>query len=205
MQKVNYDVLHPTYYDPYLLKYRTKPLVITVHDMIHELFPEYFQSDRITVKNKKDILLNADKIIAISENTKKDTLELYPEIDNKKIAVIYHGISCDISDDTEKKENYLLYTGQRDGYKNFDAFIKAVAPLLLRYDLQLICTGSAFNKKEERLLKDLHVADRVVSRFVADDRLPGVYAKAMGFIFPSYMKVLVFPYLRRLRQAARWF
>jgi glycosyltransferase involved in cell wall biosynthesis len=195
IKKGNYDVLHPTYYDPYVLREKTKPLVITVHDMIHELFPGYFPHDTITVKNKKNMLLNAHRIIAISENTKSDILKLYPKIDHEKIAVIYHGIAYDILDDTEKKENYVLYTGQRTGYKNFDAFIHGIAPLLRQYDLQLICTGNTFTKKELQLLKALQITDKVISRFVTDDRLPDIYAKARAFIFPSLYEGFGIPVL----------
>jgi glycosyltransferase involved in cell wall biosynthesis len=195
IKKGNYDVLHPTYYDPYVLQEKTRPVLITVHDMIHELFPNYFYHDTITVKNKKNMLLYADRIIAISENTKRDILRLYPEIDHEKIAIIYHGITYNFLNNNEKKENYLLYTGQREGYKNFDAFIRAVAPLLLQYDLQLICTGNTFNKKELRLLKDLQITNRVFSRFVTDDTLPDVYVKALAFIFPSLYEGFGIPIL----------
>jgi glycosyltransferase involved in cell wall biosynthesis len=195
IKKGNHGVLHPTYYDPYGLYKKTKPLVITVHDMIYELFPDYFYNDAMTVKHKKNMIFNADKVIAISENTKRDILKLYPEIDSEKIAVIYHGLSYDRLDDTEKKEKYILYTGQRAGYKNFDTFINAVAPLLVQYDLQLICTGNTFNKKELQLLKELQITDRVISRFVTDDSLPGVYTKAIAFIFPSVYEGFGFPIL----------
>jgi glycosyltransferase involved in cell wall biosynthesis len=195
IKRGDYDVLHPTYYDPYVLREKTKPLVVTIHDMIHELFPDYFYDDRITVKNKKNILMRADRIIAISDNTKRDLLKLYPKIDKDKVVVIYHGILSSISENNEKKENYLLYTGQRDGYKNFDNFINAIAPLLIQYDLQLICTGKTFSKKEARLLNDLKIGDRVISRFVADDRLPGVYAKSLAFVFPSLYEGFGIPIL----------
>lgn len=195
IKKGNHDVLHPTYYDPYVLRKKTKPVVITVHDMIHELFPDLFSYDAITVKNKKICMLNADKIIAISENTKRDILKLYPEIDPEKVAVIYHGITYNILDDSERKERYVLYTGQRAGYKNFDTFIKAIAPLLVQYDLQLVCTGNAFNKKESQLIKELQITDRVISRFIPDGKMPDVYAKAAAFIFPSLYEGFGFPVL----------
>ena len=67
-------------------------LVITVYDMIHELFltPGYIDK---TIINKYLMIHNADKIIAISNNTKMDILKFYPEIDESKIEVIYLGPS----------------------------------------------------------------------------------------------------------------
>ena len=46
----NFDVFHPTYYDPYFLKYiGDKPFVLTVYDMIHEKFNTLFpQDDKIS-------------------------------------------------------------------------------------------------------------------------------------------------------------
>ena len=40
----NYDILHPTYYDNYFMQNNKKPYVITVYDMIHEKFNEFFNS-----------------------------------------------------------------------------------------------------------------------------------------------------------------
>jgi glycosyltransferase involved in cell wall biosynthesis len=163
--------------------------------MIHELFQNYFYNDTITVKNKKNMLLHADRIIAISENTKGDILRLYPEIDHEKIAVVYHGISYNILNNNEKKESYLLYTGQREGYKNFDTFIRAVAPLLLQYDLQLICTGKSFESSERMIIDDLHITERAICKFVPDTELLGLCSKAVAFVFPSLYEGFGFPVL----------
>ena len=46
LKKQDFDVFHPTYYEPYFLKYlQKKPYVLTVYDMIHEHFPNYFKPD----------------------------------------------------------------------------------------------------------------------------------------------------------------
>ena len=57
-----FDICHPTYYNTEILKYmKNKPLVITVHDMIYELFPEYFPDDPFPAF-KKDLIKIANKI-----------------------------------------------------------------------------------------------------------------------------------------------
>jgi glycosyltransferase involved in cell wall biosynthesis len=194
IKKGHYDILHSTYYDPYLLRKKTKPVVITVHDMIHELFPCCYQNDKKTVKNKKMYISNADSIIAISNNTQKDILKLYPETDHKKITVVYHGISCNTNNNINK-ENYVLYTGQRGGYKNFDVFICAVAPLLVKYDLRLICTGQQFTKYESGLLEKEKINSRTSCIFVSDIDLLELYARALVFVFPSLYEGFGFPIL----------
>ena len=52
ISKQNFDIFHPTYYDPYFLEYiGHKPFVLTVHDMIHEIFPEIFP-ETFSLKDK---------------------------------------------------------------------------------------------------------------------------------------------------------
>jgi glycosyltransferase involved in cell wall biosynthesis len=195
--KADFDVFHPTYYDPYFLAYLHKPFVLTIHDMIHEKFPAYFNQNDKTGFNKKNLALKSSKIIAISASTKNDILALYPEIAAEKITVVYHGASMKPAplDVNVEKENYLLFTGNRDGYKNFSTFAQAVAPLLLRYGLRLICTGRPFDSPELALLSELAIADRTVCRFAAEEELADLYAKAVAFIFPSLYEGFGIPIL----------
>jgi glycosyltransferase involved in cell wall biosynthesis len=194
IKKECYDVIHSTLYEPYILQFRTKPLVVTVHDMIHELFPVYFPSDNIYSKNKKVMIQNADRINVNSETTKKDLLKFYPEVE-EKITVIYHACSMNIQDGDKQKENYILFTGQRGGYKNFDNFIRAIAPLLVKYNLRLICTGHPFDKNETILLENLNIDDRTTCTFVSEKNIADLYAKAIAFVFPSLYEGFGIPVL----------
>jgi glycosyltransferase involved in cell wall biosynthesis len=196
LKKHDFDLFHPTYYDPYFINYlKDKPFVLTVYDMIHELiFPKDFPNYKIIVSNKKRLILQADVIIAISENTKKDILRFFPDL-TEKIKVIYLGFSFPQLDANEKKEDYILYTGARYFYKNFNNFIKAVAPLLIKYDLRLVCTGHPFNDEEKSLLDDLHIDDRAICKFASDAELCGLYAKALAFVFPSLYEGFGIPVL----------
>ena len=84
-----FDIFHPTYYDPYFLKYLgNKPFVLTIFDMTHEIFAEYFGRDDLTRRNKEILARKASKIIAISHSTKKDIVDLLA-IDEKLIEVIH--------------------------------------------------------------------------------------------------------------------
>ena len=72
LKQGNFDILHPTYFNPYFLKHLgKKPYVLTVYDMIYERFPMYFPSDDPIIEWKKTLIGNASSIIAISECTKK--------------------------------------------------------------------------------------------------------------------------------------
>ena len=85
LKKRNFDLLHVTYYHPYFLKYlRGKPYVVTVYDMAHELFSREVKGlVNKTIKYKRETICGASKIIAISENTKKDLIRLYGIPENK--------------------------------------------------------------------------------------------------------------------------
>ena len=91
LKKQDFDIFHPTYYEPYFLKYlQKKPYVLTVYDMIHEHFPNYFKANDQTKVWKKQLIENAAIIIAISEKTKQDILK-FTNADPDRIRVIYLG------------------------------------------------------------------------------------------------------------------
>jgi glycosyltransferase involved in cell wall biosynthesis len=198
IKKESYDVLHPTYYDPYILKLQREkdiPLVIDVHDMIYEKFPQYFKKSDHTKRNKELYFNRAFKIIATSQKTKEDLLSIYPYIHENKVIVIYRGKVFPLQEHKEKKEPYVLYTGQRNGYKNFNTFITAISPILVKYDLKLICTGQQFTRDELTLLKKEKISDRAICTFAYDNELPELYQKAIAFIFPSLYEGFGLPIL----------
>src|SRR5262249_25697317 len=69
-----FDVYHPTYYRPTRLV-RARRLVVTVHDMIHEIFGPQYLGDR-TAAHKRDAVAAADAVITVSHNTCNDLVRL---------------------------------------------------------------------------------------------------------------------------------
>ncbi len=195
---LNYDLFHPTYYHNYFLDQLKVPLVLTVHDMIHEKYPEYFGYSRDSY-NKRKLCEAAGKIIAISESTKKDLIDIF-EIPEAKIEVIYHSTNFNLVTPhkpvLEKEINhYLLFTGNRNSYKNFLTFLIAVAPVLNKKGIHLICTGSPFSEVEKRWICDLFVQDKVVHHYCNDNELVFLYQNALCFVFPSLYEGFGFPLL----------
>lgn len=194
----NFDIFHPTFFEDYYLDYlNRKPYVLTVHDMIIELYPEFINSP-LFIQRKKKLVDNAAHIIAVSENTKRDIINVFgtPE---EKISVIYHASS--LADNKKKPdelpEKYLLYVGDRRlGYKNFGFFISAIQPLLLSdKDLYVVCTGDHFTEEETRFFDQLGIRDRLRIVFVEDDQMFGMYQSAQVFIYPSYYEGFGIPVL----------
>ncbi len=192
------QVFHPTYFDPYFLpqaERRRVPFVITVHDMIHEKFghgSRWFSIDSLVVPGKKLLAERAAAIVAVSESTRADLLEIYPHLPPEKIQVIHHGSSL-VADSSAKfqldlPEQFLLYVGNRNGYKNFGFMVRELAGLLLANpNLKLLCAGSQpFSSGELALFNSLKINEQCLHLpFKTDAELTEIYRRARCFIFPS--------------------
>ncbi len=107
----DFDVFHPTYFDPYFQNYiGNKPFVLTIFDMTHEIYPEFFLRGDKTSEHKRILSQKADKIIAISNNTKKDIVNIWG-INESKVEVIHLGNSL--------KPNKINFDCMPDIPKNF--------------------------------------------------------------------------------------
>ena len=199
----NFDIFHPTYFNPYFLNsLKNKPFIITIHDMTHELFPDKVNKWDKTSDYKRLLVNKAKKIICVSNNTKNDLIKFY-QAEEKKIKVIYHGNALNYERDLQFEsslklpEKYVLYVGSRKYYKNFVFMIKALADLISdRNDLKLICAGGGkFSKYEIKLLTELKIINRVIQLNVNDKILGALYSNALCFIFPSMYEGFGIPIL----------
>ena len=206
LKKQNFDIFHPTYYDSYFLKYiGKKPFVLTIYDMIHETYPELFSADNKIARQKKILAQKAEKIIAISENTKKDIIK-FIGINEDKILVIHLGNSINrqennlkINTDLLKKlpEKYILFVGNRASYKNFDNFSKALIPLFkINKKLNAVCAGGGeFSDKEINFFKTFNITDKFRQYSVNDSDMTLLYKNALVFVFPSLYEGFGLPIL----------
>lgn len=199
LKKNNFDVFHPTYFNPYFLKYLKKPLVITIHDMTYEALPEYFPNSDPLTWQKRILAERADKIIAISETTKADIIK-YLQVDSDKIEVIYHGIDNADPSYEEVKDlpyEYLLYVGERGGYKNFFMLAEAFTIVSKKYPkLKLVLAGGgALTYGDKEYLIRNNIIDKVVQFSVNDAQLNTLYKNAKCFIFPSLYEGFGLPIL----------
>lgn len=199
----DFDVFIPTYYTPYFLEdLGEKPFVLTVYDMIHELFPQYFTFDKTTVGRKKLLMEKATRIIAISESTKNDIIKIYPHIDASKIDVVYlsHSIKSTEKVKLSLPQKYILFVGNRTIYKNFIFFLKAVAPVLKENpDLFVVCAGgNKFNREEQDLISELGVSNQLIQRNFEDNELATYYSNAKCFVFASEYEGFGIPVLESM-------
>lgn len=195
-----YDIFHPTFVNPYYINHvKGKPIVVTVHDLIHEKL-ERFDSDVVRKKRRRQ-LEQVDAVIAISEETKNDLLEYYGDIvDETKITIIYHGANQNLANCTESSMidgPYLMYIGTRDNYKNFETLARAMTHI--PKDVRLVCTGLPFSDMEENMLRDLNVRERIWQKFVTDEEMQNLLCHAIAFVYPSLMEGFGLPILESFR------
>lgn len=196
-------VFHPSYYEDYYLNdlHPDIKLVLTVHDMTHELYiaKHAGHEDFMEIRNKRKLLPRADKIIAISENTRQDMLQLFSAIDPGKIEVIHHGIQLPEHRPESKgdKSDYLLFVGNRSGYKNFRWLVENLRAFMVKEQMKLICYGSApFSQEETKFLQEKGWEKVIIHQpFSFQDDLYKQYQGAFAFLFPSAYEGFGYPIL----------
>jgi len=182
------NIVHLTYYDYYNYSKNIKT-VLTVHDLIHEKFSSKYNF-RYRSFYKKNSLDKADKIICISENTRKDLLNFY-EVDQSKISVIHHGYSenLEIKEIQDKflDKPFILYVGDRNKYKNFSNFILAYSKSkMLKKDFNIVCYGGGeILDNEKKLFFDRNIFNKIKFYKGNDQRLNFLYKKAAIYVCPS--------------------
>ncbi len=188
-----FDIAHPTYYtlltQQELNKYRC-PVVLTVHDMIYELFPKQTDPHGRKADNKRKAILAAAAIICVSENTKKDLLEQHPSLADK-VTVTYLASDIDASlgygSEPVPARPYYLYVGSRAKYKNFDGLLEAFAKTVSsQSNVGLCIVGSPLNEAEEKLVADLKLTNHIeYYGYVSDNHLAKLYRCSVAFVYPS--------------------
>ncbi len=200
--KKQQDIFHPTYYDPYFIeRLKGKPYVITFHDMIHEKFSDKYASlavEKNLLERKQLLADNAAKVIAISESTKSDMIEILG-IHPDKIEVIYHASSINALSAANQSIfpfPYLLYVGNRIDYKNFNFFLHSVSSLLHKGEVKLVCAGGGkLNQEEVQLIRKLNIKNEVFQISFDDGMLATLYKHAEAFVFPSLYEGFGIPIL----------
>lgn len=182
-------IVHETYFSPRRHAPRGAAIVLTVYDMIHELFPETMQ-DPHTSRHKAAAIRRADRILCISESTRRDLLRFFPEVESRT-SVTLLGFDRLLANDTipasSASRPYLLHVGARGGYKNFAALLDAYArSRRLPLDFDLVSVGTAPFSQNEAEVIARHGLEQKVRLVQADDAgLKLLYSGAAAFVYPS--------------------
>lgn len=200
------DIYHPSYFDASLTAVvRSRRLAVTVYDMILErLYPEE-RASRKWREGKARLVGQADVVFAISEQTRRDVIELYG-VDPSRVHLAYPAsnitevVPVGLPPELAGRP-FFLYVGARSKYKNFQVLMSAFARSgRLRSDAQVVCFGgtSSFVEPEQRYLAEHGLSDRF--RYLSgDDRvLKSLYLGAQALVYTSRYEGFGLPPLEAL-------
>lgn len=186
--------------------------VVTIHDLIFLRFPEnYNRIDRKIYKKKVEYACKtADKIIAISEQTKQDLME-FLNVPENKIEVIYQSCATSfhhISDyryrDLIKNkynlpENYILYVGTIEKRKNLATLIEAIGKSNTKLPLVAVGKQTDYTKEVMTMVDKYNLGNQVaLLQNVSFLDLPSIYQSANLFVYPSFFEGFGIPVLEAL-------
>ena len=206
--KENLDVLHTTSPMSRIpVSYRGKT-VVTVHDLAVYKVPDVFPS-LATAKTRAVMNLmtsKADKIIAVSESTKRDLCEIF-KCPQDKIKVIYSGFDKRLFEESgvarerilEKygiKDRYILFLGTLEPIKNIVRLFEAYKILRsnckkdnkVKCDWKLVMAGKNgwLSKDFKQVAKDIGIGkDVIFTGYVIGDELVPLFKNADFFVMPS--------------------
>jgi glycosyltransferase involved in cell wall biosynthesis len=216
------DIYHGLSHEiPYGMKRSGIPSVVTIHDLIFELYPDQFSPMDVFIFRKKFkyACKHSDRIIAISDQTKYDIVNMYG-IDQNKIDVCYQGCHPmfeTILPEAEREiirkryrlpEKYFLYVGSIIERKNLLGISKALhlARSEMNIPLVVIGSGKQYKQKVKQYLAEHDLLDRVIflsddnavtgdPEFVSSASFPAIYQMASAMIYPSFYEGFGLPVL----------
>jgi len=198
--------------------------VVTIHDLIHERYPEQYNpiDVKIYTKKFKYACAHADKVIAISEQTKNDIIEFY-KTPAEKIVVCYQSCnpafavqaSAEFKNRIAKQYNlppqFFLYVGSIIERKNLLNICKAVFLLRNELDIPLVVMGTGgkykqlvqdFIKQHNLESKIIFLSDSEVAKsdpaFRSPEVFAAIYQSAIAMIYPSFFEGFGAPILEAL-------
>jgi len=194
----------PAHYAPRLCPV---PVVVTIHDLSYFYYPEEFlKKDLYKLENwTKYSVQKSKKIIAVSQNTKKDLSKFYTIPDNK-IKVVYNGYEKQLQSSKVKKQSlnspYVLYVGTLQPRKNVSTLIRAFNRFQKNnsgFKLVIVGRKGWLYREIFELVKQLKIENSVVfTDYIPDSDLIELYRHAFCFVLPSLYEGFGIPILEAM-------
>lgn len=168
--------------------------VATVFDMTPILYPEWHQEktvqlDRLRLKRIKE---NADLVVTISQNSKKDFLQFAPQA---RVEVVYPASSLQFK--PASNSGYILSVGTLEPRKNLVTLIKAYLESGLKNKL-VLAGGAGWGSSEIFELAKKYPDKIEIRGFIKDEDLPDLYHGAVCLVYPSFYEGFGIPVLEAL-------
>ncbi len=182
------------------------PSVVTIHDCIHLLFPQYLPN-RMAWRYAHVVMGSAVRrsalVFTVSEASRRDILRFYPWADPEKVVVVPNAIDAELVEDPGPEEmervreryqirgRVVLFAGNIKPHKNLERLIEAFARLRSRpghEDVRLMIVGEEVSRYPSlrRVMESAGVRAEVrFFGFVPQTTLAALYRLASVFAFPS--------------------
>lgn len=225
LEKLKIDLYHGLSHEiPLGIQKTSIKSVVTIHDLIHERYPNQYNPVDVKIYNKKFRYAceHADRIVAISAQTKADILEFY-KTPAEKVLVTFQ--SCnpafgELLPDAAKQmirlkyelpPAFFLYVGSIIERKNLLNVCKAV--FILRNELMaplvVIGDGGKYKQQVKDFIKQNDLEKKIIflsekssamssKTFQNGEDLPAIYQLAMALIYPSFFEGFGIPVLEAL-------
>ena len=188
--------------------------IVTIHDLIFMKHTEQYPwvDRQMYIFKTKYAAKYADRIIAVSQETKRDLMEMYG-VPESKIAVIYQSVAENFYHKVSEKtravvinkyklpEKYILNVGSFFPRKNQLKLIEAFDRIKGQIAENLVLVGNSGTMRTdiERLISAKKLNDRIqIIADMSNDGLPAVYQSASAFVFPSLFEGFGVPVLEAL-------
>lgn len=194
------------------LKWGKEPIkkIVTIHDLIFMRYPQYYSyfDRKIHLWKFKKAAISADKIIAISEQTKRDIIT-YLKVPESKIEVIYQGCHQAFKEQQSEEciqavkekfnlpERYILNVGTIEDRKNLLSIVKGINET----EIPLVVVGkkTSYYKKVEAFIRKNKMEKQVIFlEGVSMDELAVIYKLADIFVYPSFFEGFGIPVIEAL-------
>ena len=189
-------VFHSSYYRRPLPN--TVPSVVTVHDFTYERFVKGLR--RLVHSTQKFAAIRAARaVICVSESTRDDLLEFVGTKPEQTVYVVHNGVDEGFTpiETTAPPRPFVLFVGERGGYKNFALAVRAMAHLP---ELELCCVGGGPFEAGELDVVDQATQARVRHLgFVTDAQLNLLYNQASCLVYPSLYEGFGIPVIEAMR------
>ena len=185
------DLIHHTFYHPRFLRdYPRTPKVVTIYDMIPEVMGARGRFGSSPHMAKREYVARADLLIFISESAHEDLISAYGT-PSAPCVITHLGVDGRFLEGGTLPagfpSEYVLFVGNRSGYKDFATLLAsfAYAPKDLG-GVHLVCVGGGpLTSDELAAATTAGLHGRLHQFSLTDEEMPGAYANAAAFVFPS--------------------